>query len=70
MTTLLCWHRLRLRPGKRGPLATCVSCGVLVEECPCAVYRQPSAACEMCLGSGWVSVVRGPVAMFREYAGL
>jgi hypothetical protein len=58
-----CWHRGRKR--KNGHV--CVNCGVACEECPCACYRAPQGACTACNGSGWVAIVRGNVAKFREY---
>jgi hypothetical protein len=61
---MLCWHRLRLR----GRLQTCAHCGVQIEECPCVNWRVPDGSCRCCGGSGWVAVVRGQLAKFREYA--
>lgn len=63
MYGLLCWHR-----GKTsGKHLLCVHCGVAVEECPCVTWRVPDADCRLCDGSGFVAVVRGRLAKFREY---
>jgi hypothetical protein len=60
---VLCWHRLRIR----GKLNLCLNCGVLIEECPCVAFRVPDGKCPMCLGSGWLSVVRGNRQKFQDY---
>jgi hypothetical protein len=60
---MLCWHRLRMR----GKLYLCSNCGVLIEECPCVSYRVPDGKCELCFGSGWLSVVRGNRQKFADY---
>jgi hypothetical protein len=64
--TVLCWHR----PGvTKGRWITCRNCGVAIERCPCAgpVERAADVDCPLCLGSTWVSIVRGKLAMFAEY---
>jgi hypothetical protein len=66
MITLLCWHRPRLSRGH----AFCRHCSVAIEQCPCVSWRVEDGKCELCLGSGWLSTVRGEVAKFREYAGI
>lgn len=63
MSNMLCWHRGRAR----GRGHVCRHCGVALEECPCAIHRQPGDDCSYCQGSGWVAVVRGQVQMFRDY---
>jgi hypothetical protein len=63
---ILCWHRLVIRRGRQ----VCKHCGVEIEACPCAIWRDPDAHCEFCCGSGYLSTVRGKIAKFREYAGI
>ena len=61
-----CYHR----PGRRineNPYRVCRNCGVAVDECPCSDYsRKPKPDCPACLGSGWVSIVRGRIAKSLE----
>lgn len=64
--SVLCWHRPLPRKGKH----VCVNCGVSIEPCPCDQWRQADANCPACMGSGWVSLVRGKIAKFKEYAGV
>jgi hypothetical protein len=64
---MLCWHR----PGRelRHGIRLCRSCGVLIDWCPCVPdsYRKVDDRCLACGGSGWVAVLRGRLAKFREY---
>lgn len=63
MSGYLCWHR-----GRKHRIGfVCRNCGVEVSECPCAFFRAPQGSCPWCQGSGFVAVVRGQVAKFREY---
>lgn len=48
----------------------CRHCGVLIEECPCVRNRVPQGSCELCMGSGWLSVVRSETERFLEYVAL
>lgn len=63
MNDLLCWHR----PRPNAKHLVCAFCGVLIEECPCVVWRVPYGDCTACDGSGWVAVVRGKGEKFAEY---
>jgi hypothetical protein len=65
MSEVLCWHRAR----PRGKILVCVHCEVAVEQCPCVIYRVVDADCVYCDGSGYVAIVRGKLAKFREYLG-
>lgn len=67
MSTMLCWHRPLPRPGSR---FVCQNCQVSIEPCPCDQYRQADSNCAACLGSRWVSIIRGKISKFREYAGI
>lgn len=60
---MLCWHQLVIR----GRLSLCRHCGVQVEPCPCVRWRDADPKCELCLGSGWLAVVRSEIEKFREY---
>lgn len=63
---VLCWHR----PGRMvRQTVTCRHCGVAIEMCPCVgpYLRSVDSDCRACHGGGWVSLVRGAVAKFREY---
>ncbi len=62
-TGILCFHRLRIV----GRHHVCHHCGVLIEQCPCVQYRVVDGKCPCCIGSGWVSVIRGAHAKFLEY---
>lgn len=60
----MCWHRGR----PRRKIWVCRHCGVAVEICSCDTsYRKPDPECIACQGSGWVAIVRGRIAEFREY---
>jgi len=61
--SVLCWHRLVIRRRRN----LCQHCGVEIEECPCVTFRVPNGKCELCLGSGWLAVVRSNAAKFLEY---
>lgn len=63
MDWILCWHRGR----KRGLGMVCQHCGVSLEGCPCACYRNPDQNCPACNGSGFVAIVRWQLSKFSEY---
>jgi hypothetical protein len=69
MNYLYCWHR----PGKsiRGEIRQCRHCGVAIEECVCAVWRQAASGdCVACEGSGWVGILRSKAAGLAQTVGL
>jgi len=61
---MLCWHRPVIRKNR----FLCERCDMEIVECPCVSYhRAPDDDCDLCMGSGWLAVVRSNKEKFEEY---
>ena len=63
MSDCVCWHRLVIRKNRN----VCMHCGVEITECPCVENRSPAGKCDLCMGSGWLALLRSNRAKFEEY---